>query len=58
MSEAMARAMNKDQVDASKISVAGGGGGDDIARASEIYADDAVLAWPRERIHLEAPATP
>jgi hypothetical protein len=56
MNEAMARAMIKDHFDASNISVAGGGPGDDIARASEIYADDAVLEWPQggERVRGKA----
>ena len=56
MDEAMARAMIKDHFDASNISVAGGGPGDDIARASEIYADDAVVEWPQggERIRGKA----
>ncbi len=56
MDEAMVRAMIKDHFDASTISVAGGGPGDDIVRASEIYADDAVLEWPQggERIRGKA----
>ncbi len=56
MDETTARAMIKDHFDASSISVAGGGPGDDIARASEIYADDAVLEWPQggERIRGKA----
>ena len=33
--------------DASTIGVAGGGPDDDIARASQIYADDAVVEWPQ-----------
>jgi hypothetical protein len=50
--ETAARAMIKAHFDASNIAAAGGGPGDDIARASEIYADDAVLEWPQggERI--------
>jgi len=56
MNEATARAMIKDHFDASAISAAGGGPGDDIVRASEIYADDAVLEWPQggERIRGKA----
>ncbi|HWC11157.1 MAG TPA: nuclear transport factor 2 family protein [Acidimicrobiales bacterium] len=56
MDETMARAMIRDHFDASNVSVAGGGPGDDIARASEIYADDAVLEWPQggERIRGKA----
>jgi hypothetical protein len=33
--------------DASNVGVAGGGPDDDIVRASEIYADDAVVEWPQ-----------
>ena len=56
MDETTALAMIKDHFDASNISVAGGGSSDDIARASEIYADDAVLEWPQggERIRGKA----
>jgi hypothetical protein len=56
MNEAMARAMIKDHFDASAITVPGGGPRDDIARASEIYADDAVLEWPQggERVRGRA----
>ena len=56
MDEATARAMIKDHFDASTITVAGGGPHDDIARASEIYADDAVLEFPQsgERIRGKA----
>ena len=52
MDEAAARAMIKDHFDASAITVSGGGPGDDIVRASEIYAEDAVLEFPQggERI--------
>ena len=54
--ETMARAMIKDHFDASTITVAGGGPGDEIVRASEIYADDAVLEFPQgsERIRGKA----
>ena len=31
----------------SNVGAAGGAPGDDIARASEIYADDAVVEWPQ-----------
>ncbi|HEV2774870.1 MAG TPA: nuclear transport factor 2 family protein [Solirubrobacteraceae bacterium] len=54
--EAAKRAMIEAHFAASNISVAGGGADDEIARASEIYADDAVLEWPqgRERIRGKA----
>jgi hypothetical protein len=32
---------------ASNVGAAGGAPGDDIARASELYADDAVVEWPQ-----------
>lgn len=56
MNETTARAMIKDHFDRSNISVAGGGPTDDIVRASEIYADDAVLEWPQggERVRGKA----
>ena len=56
MNETDARAMIEDHFAASNIAVAGGGPGDDIARASEIYADDAVVEWPQggERIRGKA----
>jgi hypothetical protein len=59
MDEAAARAMIKDHFDASAIGSPGGGPDDDIARASEIYADDAVLEWPQggERIRGKANIT-
>ena len=59
MDETAARAMITADFDASSISAAGGGPGDDIARASEIYADDAVLEWPQggERIRGKANIT-
>jgi SnoaL-like domain len=47
MDEARVRAMIQAHFDASGISAPGGGAGDDIARASEIYADDAVVEWPQ-----------
>jgi hypothetical protein len=56
MNEADARALIKDHFEASSISVAGGSPRDDIARASEIYAEDAVLEWPQggERVRGKA----
>ncbi|MEH0935790.1 nuclear transport factor 2 family protein [Micromonospora psammae] len=56
MDEAVARAMIKAHFASSNISQAGGGPGDTIAQASEIYADDAVLEWPQggERIRGKA----
>ena len=56
MDEAAARAMIQAHFDASNVGVAGGGPGDDIARASEIYADDAVVEWPQggERLRGKA----
>jgi SnoaL-like domain len=51
-----ARAMIQAHFDASNVGAAGGGSGDDIARASEIYADDAVVEWPQggERLRGKA----
>jgi hypothetical protein len=59
MDERATRAMIADHFAASAISAAGGGPGDDIARASEIYADDAVVEWPQggERIRGKANIT-
>src|SRR5215211_5094264 len=56
MDEATARAMIQAHFDASNVGVAGGTPGDDIARASEIYADDAVVEWPQggERLRGKA----
>ena len=56
MDATQARAMIKAHFEASDISVAGGGPLDDIARASEIYADGAVLEWPQggERVRGKA----
>lgn len=56
MDEHMARAMIEAHFDASTITEAGGGPRDDIVRASEIYADDAVLEFPQggERIRGKA----
>ena len=47
MIEETARAMIQAHFEASNVGAAGGGPGDDIARASEIYADDAVVEWPQ-----------
>src|SRR3954447_15937009 len=59
MTEANARTMIRAHFDASNVGAAGGAPGDDIARASEIYADDAVLEWPQggERIRGKANIT-
>ncbi len=56
MDEAAARAMIEDHVAASWVSAPGGAPGDQIERASEIYADDAVVEWPQggERLRGKA----
>jgi hypothetical protein len=56
MDETTRLAMITDHFNASNVSVAGGGSSDDIARASEIYADDAVVEWPQggERLRGKA----
>jgi hypothetical protein len=56
MDATIARAMIEAHFDASTISEPGGGPRDDIVRASEIYADDAVLEFPQggERIRGKA----
>ena len=56
MDETLARTMIENHFAASGISAPGGGPGDDIARASEIYGDDAVVEWPQggERIRGKA----
>jgi hypothetical protein len=56
MDEATARAMIQAHFDASSIGLAGGGPEDDIVRASQIYADDAVVEWPQggERVRGKA----
>jgi hypothetical protein len=56
MNEATARAMIQAHFDASNVAAAGGGPEDDIVRASEIYADDAVVEWPQggERLRGKA----
>lgn len=47
MDGARARTMIQAHFEASHVGVAGGGPGDEIVRASEIYADDAVVEWPQ-----------
>jgi SnoaL-like domain len=47
MDEATVRTMIQAHFDASNVGAAGGAPGDEIARASEIYADDAVVEWPQ-----------
>ena len=56
MTEETARAMIQAHFDASNAGAAGRGLGPDIARASEIYADDAVVEWPQggERLRGKA----
>ena len=56
MDEATARAMIEDHFGASAITELGGGPRDEIVRASEIYADEAVLEFPQggERIRGKA----
>ena len=56
MTETTARGLIQAHFDASNVGVAGGGAEDDIARASEIYADDAVVEWPQggERLRGKA----
>jgi hypothetical protein len=56
MDEATARAMITAHFAASNVGAAGGSPEDEIARASEIYADDAVVEWPQggERIRGKA----
>ena len=56
MDDATARALIRAHFDASTVRVAGGSVDDDIARASEIYADDAVVEWPQggERLRGKA----
>jgi hypothetical protein len=60
MNEARARAMIQAHFDASNVGAAGGGPGDDIVGASEIYADDAVVEWPQggERLRGKANIIP
>ena len=56
MNEAKARAMIRAHFDASNVAAAGGAPEDQIVRASEIYADDAVVEWPQggERLRGKA----
>jgi hypothetical protein len=56
MDEEKVRALIRAHFEASTISVPGGGPHDEIARASEIYADDAVVEWPQggERVRGRA----
>jgi hypothetical protein len=56
MIEEKARAMIREHFEASNVGSPGGAPGDDIARASKIYADDAVVEWPQggERIRGKA----
>ena len=56
MTEAEARAMIRAHFEASSVGAPGGAPEDDIARASEIYADDAVVEWPQggERVRGKA----
>ena len=56
MDQAKAHAMIQAHFAASNVGAAGGGPEDEIVRASEIYADDAVVEWPQggERIRGKA----
>jgi hypothetical protein len=56
MNAAKARAMIEAHFKASNVGAAGGGPEDDIVRASEIYAEDAVVEWPQggERLRGKA----
>jgi hypothetical protein len=56
MDDAKARAMIQAHFDASNVGASGGAPGDEIVRASEIYADDAVVEWPQggERLRGKA----
>jgi hypothetical protein len=56
MDEDETRAAIRAHFDASNVGAAGGGPGDEIGRASEIYADDAVVEWPQggERVRGKA----
>ena len=47
MDDERARALIREHFAASDVGAAGGAPGDEIARASEIYADDAVVEWPQ-----------
>jgi hypothetical protein len=56
MDDETARAMIRAHFEASGIGQAGGAPTDEIARASGIYADDAVVEWPQggERVRGKA----
>jgi SnoaL-like protein len=56
MTEETARALIQAHFDASGIGAPGGGPDHDIALASEIYAEDAVVEWPQggERVRGKA----
>ncbi len=56
MDEALARAKIEAHFAASNVGAAGGAPEDDIVRASEIYADDAIVEWPQggERLRGKA----
>jgi SnoaL-like protein len=56
MDEPTARARIRAHFAASNVGAPGGALDDDIARASEIYADDAVVEWPQggERLRGKA----
>jgi hypothetical protein len=56
MTGAKARAMIREHFEASNVGAAGGAPGDDNERASQIYADNAVLEWPQggERVRGRA----
>ena len=47
MDDTTARALIRAHFAASTVGAPGGGPADDIAAASEIYADDAVVEWPQ-----------
>jgi hypothetical protein len=59
MDDARARAAIEAHFAASDVGAAGGAPGDRIARASEIYAEDAVVEWPQggERLRGRAAIT-
>jgi hypothetical protein len=56
MTDEMARALIQAHFDASNVGAAGGAPGDEIDRATDIYADDAVVEWPQggERLRGKA----
>ena len=59
MDHARARRAIEAHFAASDVGAAGGAPGDQIVRASEIYADDAVVEWPQggERLRGKAATT-